>query len=159
MKGNLFVACDPDKCVGCNICEYACSFKKEGVFNPTKSRIRAIRVNSLINMAIACRKCEDAPCVIACPKEGVLVQRLWDGLITVNEEECNGCGWCIEACDFGAITLHPEKKVAMVCDLCGGEPECVKWCPEEALQLTTRNVLAQKARVNAVEKLLLNTRR
>jgi len=79
-------------------------------------------------MAITCRKCEDAPCVAACPKEDVLVQRPWDGLITVNEEECNGCGWCIEACDFGAITLHPEKKVAMVCDLCGGEPECVKFC-------------------------------
>jgi Fe-S-cluster-containing hydrogenase component 2 len=77
----------------------------------------------------------------------------------VNEEKCDGCGWCIEACDFGAIAIHPEKKVAIVCDLCGGEPECIKWCPEEALQLITTDVLAQKARINVVERLLLNVRR
>ena len=153
------MACDPNNCVGCNICEYACSLKKEGVFNPIKSRIRTIRINLLINVAITCRKCEDAPCVIACPKEGALVQRQWDGLIMVNEEKCDGCGWCIEACDFGAIAIHPEKKVAIVCDLCGGEPECLRWCPEEALQLTTKDLLSQKARISVVEKLLLNLKR
>ena len=153
------MVCDSDKCVGCEICEYACSIKKEGVFNPLKSRIRTIRIHPLINLAITCRKCESAPCVAACPRQGALVQRQWDGLIMVNEEKCDGCGWCIEACDFGAIAIHPEKKVAIVCDLCGGEPECIKWCPEEALQLITTDVLAQKARINVVERLLLNVRR
>jgi indolepyruvate ferredoxin oxidoreductase alpha subunit len=42
---NQSVQCDSDKCVGCNICEYACSFEKEKVFNPLKSRIRSIRIN------------------------------------------------------------------------------------------------------------------
>jgi Fe-S-cluster-containing hydrogenase component 2 len=42
-----------------------------------------------------------------------------------------------------------------VCDLCKdeGEPQCVKWCPEEALTLVTSDVLAQKARISAVKKL------
>jgi Fe-S-cluster-containing hydrogenase component 2 len=51
--------------------------------------------------------------------------------------------------------LHPENKVVYVCDLCKekGEPQCVKWCPEEALEETTSDVLAQKARITAVKKL------
>ncbi len=39
----------------------------------------------------------------------------------------------MEACKFGAISLHPEKDIAVVCDLCGGEPKCVKYCMQEAL--------------------------
>ena len=52
--------------------------------------------------------------------------------------------------------LHPETKVVHVCDLCKDEvdgPQCVKWCPEEALTLVTSDVLAQKARISAVRKL------
>jgi Fe-S-cluster-containing hydrogenase component 2 len=51
--------------------------------------------------------------------------------------------------------LHPGKKVVYVCDLCKekGEPQCIKWCPEEALELVTSDVLAQKARISAVKKL------
>lgn len=153
MVRKAFVACDPEKCVGCQICEYVCSLKKEGVFNPTKSRIRVIRIeHPRTNMATACRKCEDPPCVQACPRQGTLVQRS-DGLIIVDEEKCNGCGWCIEACDFGAISLHPEGRVAIICDTCGGEPECIKWCPEEALSLITKDILAQKARMHMIRKL------
>ncbi len=33
-----------------------------------------------------------------------------------------------EACPFGAITLHPERNVAIKCDLCGGNPQCVSFC-------------------------------
>ena len=49
---NQFVNCDPQKCVGCDICEYACSWEKEKVFNPLKSRIRAIRLDPFSNVAI-----------------------------------------------------------------------------------------------------------
>jgi Fe-S-cluster-containing hydrogenase component 2 len=41
---------------------------------------------------------------------------------------------CITACPFGVISLHPEKHVAIKCDLCGGDPECVKHCPTGALK-------------------------
>ena len=153
MVRHNFVAVDPDKCVGCRICEYVCSMEKEKVFNPTKSRIRAVRIYPHINASLACRLCEDAPCVIACPRKA-LEQSNENGIILVNKDKCNGCGWCIEACDFGAITLDSEKKIVKVCDLCDGKPKCVEWCPEEALEFTNRDVLAQKARVDAVKKLL-----
>jgi TPP-dependent indolepyruvate ferredoxin oxidoreductase alpha subunit len=130
-----FVNCDPGKCVGCVICEYACSLEKEKVFNPVKSRIRAIRLDPLSNAAITCRACKEAPCVTACP-EKALMQSVETGIVTVDEAKCNGCGWCIEACEYGAITLHPDKQKVIVCDLCNGEPECVQFCPEGALRLS-----------------------
>ncbi|MEM2111425.1 MAG: 4Fe-4S dicluster domain-containing protein [Candidatus Bathyarchaeia archaeon] len=147
-----FISADPDKCVGCCVCEYACSFEKEKVFNPTKSRIRVVRLDTIINMSLACRLCEDAPCVAACPRDA-LSQSEENGTIKVDEDKCNGCGWCIEACDYGAIMLHPDKKVVFVCDLCNGNPKCIEWCPEEALDFVSKDVLAQKARISAVKKL------
>jgi TPP-dependent indolepyruvate ferredoxin oxidoreductase alpha subunit len=131
---NQFVDCNPKKCNGCIVCEYACSLEKEETFNPVKSRIRAVRLDPLSNIAMTCRTCEDAPCVAACPKDA-LSQSTEDGTITVYEEKCDGCGWCIPACKYGAITLHPESMKAIVCDTCDGEPACVQWCPESALSL------------------------
>jgi carbon-monoxide dehydrogenase iron sulfur subunit len=147
-----FVSGDPSKCVGCCVCEYVCSMEHEKTYNPTKSRIRVVRLNPFVNMAMACRLCQDPQCVIACPREALL-QSEETGVIMVDEEMCNGCAWCVEACDFGAIQLHPERRVAFLCDLCEGEPQCVEWCPEEALDFITEDVLAQKARISATKKL------
>jgi Fe-S-cluster-containing dehydrogenase component len=61
-----FVTADPDKCIGCCVCEYACSMVNEKTFNPTKSRIRAMRLGPLVNLAVTCRHCEDPACVAAC---------------------------------------------------------------------------------------------
>jgi Fe-S-cluster-containing hydrogenase component 2 len=131
---------------------------KEKTYNPTKSRIRAIRLGPLVNLAITCRHCEDPACVTACPKEA-LSQEEKTGVIMVDEEKCNGCSWCIEACPFGAMMLHPKKKVVTTCDNCKdlGEPQCVKWCPEEALEFLTADVLAQKSRQTAVKNLISAT--
>jgi TPP-dependent indolepyruvate ferredoxin oxidoreductase alpha subunit len=131
---NQFIHCNPQKCDGCVVCEYACSMEKEETFNPVKSRIRAVRLDSLSNMAMTCRTCEDAPCVAACPKDA-LSQSTEDGTIAVYEERCDGCGWCIPACKYGAITMNPDTMKLIVCDTCDGDPVCVQWCPEGALSL------------------------
>ncbi len=47
----------------------------------------------------------------------------------------------------------PERKTVVICDLCEGDPKCVKWCPEEALELSSKDIIAQKARIDAVVKL------
>lgn len=150
-----FVSADPEKCIGCTVCEYACSMTKEKTYNPTKSRIRALRLGPLVNLAITCRHCEDPACVAACPRNA-LSQEENTGIIIVDEEACDGCAWCISACQFGAMMMHPEKKVVFTCDSCKNEPDgpqCVKWCPEEALTFVTSDVLAQKARISAVKNL------
>ncbi len=151
-KAHKFVAADPDLCTGCSTCEYACAIEKDGKFNPLRSRIRAVRVYPSSNLTIACRLCEDAPCVIACPRKA-LEQSEESGIILVDADKCDGCGWCVEACDFGAITIHPDTKVAIVCDLCDGDPKCVEICPVEAIELTSRDTLARKSRISATKKL------
>lgn len=156
MVKHEFVTVITDKCVGCRICEYVCSLQKDKVFNPTRSRIRVVRIYPTTNASLTCRLCEDAPCVIACPRKA-LTQSEETGVILVEDDLCNGCGWCFEACDFGAITLDPEKKVVRICDLCidrEAGPMCVEWCPEEALELTTKDILSQKARIDSIQRLI-----
>jgi len=149
-KPRSFISADPSKCIGCSICEYVCALEKEGSLNPIRSRVRVIRFHPLFNVAVACRFCEDAPCVRACPR-GALKQSE-SGVIIVDESLCDACGWCIEACEYGGIALHPERKVVMVCDLCGGEPKCIDYCPEEALQLMTEDEI-RKAWTSYIERL------
>lgn len=50
------------------------------------------------------------------------------GAVLVEEEKCTSCGACVRACPGKVMRLHPRTRKAMVCDLCGGEPECVKAC-------------------------------
>ena len=135
---NQHIECSSDKCVGCDICEYACSFEKEGVFNPLKSRIRSVRVNVTFNSAVTCKACINAPCVAACPEEA-LSQSIQTGTISVDETKCKGCDWCIEACQYGALTLHPTSRKPQICDTCQGDPKCVTACPENALSLVGRS--------------------
>lgn len=143
-----YVVCDPELCIGCQLCEYICSYTKTGEFNSYRSRIRTVRVDEILITAVACRTCEDAPCVIACTRDA-LTQDPETGLISVNAERCDGCAWCIEACDFGAISINPATKMAEICDQCQDKedgPQCVLWCPKDALELTTPDQRAQKAR-------------
>jgi Fe-S-cluster-containing hydrogenase component 2 len=126
----------------------------EKTFNPTKSRIRALRLGPLNNLAVTCRHCEDPACVAACPRDALHQEE--DGTIVVDEQACNGCTWCISACEFGAMMMHPEKRVVFTCNSCKDQPDgpqCVKWCPEEALTFVTAQQLAQKSRISAVKNL------
>jgi TPP-dependent indolepyruvate ferredoxin oxidoreductase alpha subunit len=135
---NQYISCDNAKCVGCDICEYACSWEKERVFNPRKSRIRAIRLDQLSNMAIACRVCINTPCISACQKKALSFSKD-KRVIEIDADKCDGCGWCIESCQYGAVTIHPSTKKAIVCDICDGQPKCIDSCPESALSLTGRS--------------------
>jgi len=152
-----YITCDPAECMGCQLCEYICSYTKTGEFNTYRSRIRTVRAEEILMTAVACRTCEDAPCVIACPRDA-LSQDPVTGIIHVDESRCDGCAWCIEACDFGAISINAEAKLAEICNLCEdleGDPPCITWCPKEALSLTTPDQRAQRSRRKlAVEEVL-----
>ena len=148
-----FVGVDFDKCTGCRVCELVCALEKEKVFDPTLSRIKVLRLHDIINMPVSCRLCEDAPCVRSCPRRA-LSQSEETGVIIVDDDKCDVCGWCLESCKYGAIFLNLERKTVMVCDLCDGSPRCVEWCPEGALSLMTQEEFDQKARKATVSKLI-----
>jgi len=155
-QGYQHVICDPTKCIGCRMCEYACSATKTGAFDPSLSRIRVVRIEPITMTAISCRLCEDAPCILACPRDALSRSEV-NGTILVDEDKCDGCGWCVEACDFGAIILNPVSRHAEICDLCANEkdgPQCVAFCPKEALSLATPEVLRQQARRDVVARLM-----
>jgi Fe-S-cluster-containing hydrogenase component 2 len=112
----------------------------------------------LFNFALACRACEDAKCVTACP-EKALAQSENTGILMVKESKCKGCDWCVQACPHGGISLHPETGIAIACDLCGGEPQCIEFCPEEALDLVTSDEQSEKRVNDTMEKLPEETER
>lgn len=154
-----FVSVDPSKCTGCGICEYACSQEKgEANWNPLRSRIRLVRMKPLFNFALACRFCEDAKCVTACPEKAIS-QSENTGILMVSEKKCKGCDWCVQACEHGGITIHPDTGFATACDLCGGQPQCVEFCPEEALELVETDEVAEKRMSDTIAKLPEETER
>lgn len=152
INNRQFVSINPNKCTGCGLCEYVCSLEKNGFPNPALSRIRVIRLTPLFNTAMTCRFCDDPPCVRACPREA-LRQSETGNLIIVDEEKCDGCGWCIQACPYGGLIMDPEKKIVAVCDLCDGEPKCIDFCPEEALEIASNDEAADKSWISTLENL------
>ena len=146
-----FIIADPEKCTGCRVCELVCSGSKDKTFNPRMSRIRAVKIEPAFDTAMACRLCNKPSCVRCCPRKA-LRQDEQTGVIIVDETQCNGCGWCVEVCEFGAVTLHPVKKVVVMCDLCGEAPPCVEFCISKALELTTLDAISEKSRRLRVEE-------
>ena len=64
------------------------------------------------------------------------ISRNNDYAININQELCSLCGLCVEACPYGGISLDEQSGEFIVCDLCGGNPTCVEWCPTNAIQYT-----------------------
>ena len=153
MSMRKFIFSDPEKCTGCKICELVCSAVNEDEFNPLLSRIRTVRLEAILNTSLTCRLCDEPTCVRVCPRKA-LSQDEETGLIIVDEDRCTGCGWCIEACEFGVIMLPRDRKYVIICDLCEGEPKCIEFCPKEALSLVTPEEVGQRIRKKAVAKLL-----
>ncbi|MEW6662509.1 MAG: 4Fe-4S dicluster domain-containing protein [Bacillota bacterium] len=117
-----------DKCKGCRFCEMACALEHEQVFNPKKARIRTKRYDLPERTSlIYCRHCEEPACVKVCAMGALYLDN--SGVVVVNNEDCTGCGLCIEACQYNSISLHPNTGLAIKCDLCAGKPECVLACP------------------------------
>jgi Fe-S-cluster-containing hydrogenase component 2 len=127
---------DIEKCSGCRTCETTCSLKNTGQSNPTRSRIRIIRYerqgefHNFIPMV--CQQCSNPLCMEACPVNAISRNPETDAMV-VDSENCVGCKVCSMVCPIGGVSIDPVTNVAYKCDLCDGDPECVKYCDPEAI--------------------------
>jgi len=128
---------DIGKCTGCRACELACSMKHYGEYNPSKSMIRvSIFVKEAYAVPLTCLQCKDAECKNVCPFDAITTiidARSGARIVKIDEDECRGCKMCVKACPMGNILLTDEERVGK-CDLCDGDPECVKFCLAGALK-------------------------
>jgi anaerobic carbon-monoxide dehydrogenase iron sulfur subunit len=133
MSGKTFVVI-PEKCTGCKSCELACAYAHMADGQPGTPRINTytIKPPMIEGIQITCLQCDTAACVEACPAFA-LQRNLETGAIEINLDRCINCHACYAACSFGNIVLDPNNRVAK-CDLCGGAPKCVPFCPTGALQ-------------------------
>ncbi len=139
-----YIAVDNARCTGCGICESECSLRHEKTFDTWNSRIHVRHFEPSLDIASVCASCNDAPCVAACPKEaGALTRDQLTGAILLNHSKCIGCGACLQVCSkdrSDVIRMSRDgKKAVGICDLCGGDPACVKVCPEQCLSLVPAN--------------------
>jgi Fe-S-cluster-containing hydrogenase component 2 len=135
-----------DVCSGCRACEVACVAAHEGRFGVATARIRVHKIESLgIDLPHVCRHCRRAPCAAACPT-GALHRAGDTGAVLLDADACIGCSSCVDACPFGMVTLHPDTGLPLVCDLCGGDPACVKRCATGAIQYDESGAQARATR-------------
>jgi len=124
---------EPEKCTGCLQCELACSYQAEGVFNPSKSRIRVFTFHEEGRFVpYTCTQCAEAWCMYACPVEAIILNES-TGAKEIIGDRCVGCKVCTIACPFGTVNYNRDTRIVQKCDLCGGDPECVRACPTNAI--------------------------
>ncbi len=144
MEQNKFIMINPEKCTGCRTCEMACSLFNEKECSPSLSRIRVVRNEAVgDSFPVGCALCSKPVCVEVCPTGANSIDpEMGTGII--NEEVCIGCKACVRACPFGAAGISYKTGKAYKCNLCGGDPKCVKHCPTKCLdyaplELTVRH--------------------
>lgn len=131
------IVLNAEVCAGCSVCEAVCSLSHEGVVSPVFARLHITdfyleghRIEGYV-----CRQCLLPECLIACTKGALGIEKE-TGARVIDSEKCDGCKACIRACPQypnTPIRYDASRKICLKCDLCGGNPLCVKFCPEAAL--------------------------
>ena len=144
--GEAYIECDEMNCIGCGICQMACSIYHFGVINKDLARIQVTKHLLPISKGIqtTCSQCqkEERSCEQACPLDPPAVY--YDSTLlhmVIDQELCLGqkCLLCYNACSAKAIRIHPDSSKPFVCDLCDINndgtriPQCIDVCPTGAL--------------------------
>jgi formate dehydrogenase iron-sulfur subunit len=109
-------------------------------------------------MSNVCKHCTHAACLDVCPTGALF--RTEFGTVVVQEDICNGCGYCIPACPYGVIDQRKDDGRAWKCTLCydrigdGLKPACATACPTESIQFGELDELRERAerRVAALQE-------
>jgi formate dehydrogenase iron-sulfur subunit len=103
-----------------------------------------------------CKHCAEAGCLDACPTGSLF--RTEFGTVVVQEDICNGCGYCVVSCPFGVLDQREGDGRVWKCTLCYDrlqgdmEPACAQACPTDSIQFGELDELRERAE-KRVEKL------
>ena len=105
-----------------------------------------------------CKHCTESACLNVCPTGAIFRTEL--GTVVVQEDVCNGCGYCVPACPFGVLDRRelpaPDRGGradgrVWKCTLCydrtreGMTPACAQACPTESIQYGPLDELRERA--------------
>jgi formate dehydrogenase iron-sulfur subunit len=124
----------------------------EKISEPDKGRVTVMRPfqSNWLMMSDVCKHCEHAGCLEACPTGALF--RAEFGNVVVQQDICNGCGYCVPSCPFGVVATNARDGKAHKCTLCydrlkgGLEPACAKACPTDSIQFGEVSELQARAR-------------
>lgn len=135
--GRMNLIINSDVCTGCRLCELVCSLVKAGECNPAKARIHnETYLMEGMRVPRVCINCDEPACAQACAW-GAIIKEEDTGRVRLDSDYCQDCGLCVEACPYGAISRAPDGEI-IKCDLCGGNPQCVRLCETGAIQFKER---------------------
>ena len=153
---------NPERCIGCRQCEYACAVAHSQSRDPAAAPFETPRPHARIHVDTGtvydtsfpnkCRHCDPAPCVEACPT-GAMHRDSDNDVVLADGNKCIACAICAMVCPFDAVRFHtavngaPPRVVATKCDGCvdrvraGRIPACVDACKVGALVFGDLNEL------------------
>lgn len=127
---------DTERCVGCQLCMFACSrLLGENGFSSSSIRVTSIGGMERGFKVIVCRACDDPPCSRACPT-GALTPRDLGG-VNFDSSKCTGCKQCQKACIIDAVFWSGEKEKPIICKYCG---YCANFCPHGVIDFNESGV-------------------
>jgi formate dehydrogenase iron-sulfur subunit len=180
---------DTSVCIGCKACEVACkqwngvpAAEHLDLLGMSHDNTGALGANAWRHVAFVeqskpvdlgmpavdglrwlmasdvCKHCTHAGCLDVCPTGALF--RTEFGSVVVQQDICNGCGYCVSACPYGVIERRPGDGRAQKCTLCydrlhgGLEPACAKACPTDSIQFGELDELRERAaaRVEALQE-------
>ncbi len=170
---------DTSICIGCKACEVACKewngVPEDGISLSGMSYDNTVGLSGSTWRHVAfieqpdpgaeamrwlmssdvCKHCTESACLDVCPTGALF--RTEFGTVVVQDDVCNGCGYCVPACPFGVIARREEDGGAHKCTLCydrlgeGMEPACAKACPTKSIQFGPLEELRERAELRVTD--------